>query len=232
MGALQFYYSIYFINRKERERTTDHHHTLMAYVVAEISCAPHGEEMYPVPSTFRICRIFANATEAEAEFGQDAIYKAPIEYSGQDVYYVLYKLDEPLNLDRCIQPANTINNCGMWLSSEQRIYGDVSDLNVELVPPERLRARAREKAAAAKMARHKQRTTKSTSSKKVSYSNGNGGGGDDDDEEEIRTGYRGDNDDDEDDMGRHQHQSARSVTAIPGARYASPRSGSLWNKFA
>lgn len=120
----------------------------MAYVVAEISCSPNGEERFPVPTTIRICRIFADAADAAAEFESDKLFKAESEFSGQDVYYVLWKLDTQLNLDRSIVQENVISNCGMWLPQNSRIYNEVADLEVEIVPPERVKQRAKQRAAA------------------------------------------------------------------------------------
>lgn len=117
----------------------------MAYVCVEVSCAPNGEEKYPVPTTLRMVRIFADAREAAQEFTQDQIIKAESEYSGQDIYYLLWKTDEPLNLDRVIVQDNTIHNCGMWLPESERIYNDVSDLEVELIPPQRIKQRAKQR---------------------------------------------------------------------------------------
>jgi len=120
----------------------------MAYVVAEISCSPNGDERYPVPTTIRICRIFADAADAAAEFESDKLFKAESEFSGQDVYYVLWKLDTQLNLDRSIIQENIIANCGLWLPQNSRIYNEVADLEVEIVAPERVKQRAKQRAAA------------------------------------------------------------------------------------
>lgn len=118
----------------------------MALVCLEISCAPTGDEKYPVPTTIRVARIFATRDEARHEFGDDMIYRPDPEYAGQDVYFCLWDTSEPLNIDRCRAQDNTLSNCGMWLPDTERVYG-ATDLEVELVPPERIRARKKQKAA-------------------------------------------------------------------------------------
>jgi len=124
----------------------------MAYVCLEISCQPNGEEAYPVPTKIRIARIFSDAVEAAEEFPEDQIIKADTAYSGQDIYYVCWKTDEPLNIDRYLETDNCISNCGMWLPDEQRIFGNVCDLSVELVAPARLADRQRKRVAAQRAA--------------------------------------------------------------------------------
>ena len=111
----------------------------MALVCLEVSCAPNGEERYPVPTTVKIVRIFADAREAAKEFPDDRIHPAESEYGGQDVYFVLWKTDDPLNIDRCATQGNNISNCGMWLPQSERVYGNVTDLEVELIAPQRIR---------------------------------------------------------------------------------------------
>lgn len=123
----------------------------MAYVALEVCCSPQGNEKYPTPTTIRIAKIFANADDLTKNFSNDIIIRAESEYIGQDVYYLLWKLDEPLNIDRCTISENRISNCGMWLPDSERIYTE-SELEVELVPPEIIKQRARQKAAAERAA--------------------------------------------------------------------------------
>jgi hypothetical protein len=124
----------------------------MAYVCLEVKCSPTGEEKFPVPTTIRIARIFADAADAAKSFPSDQIIKADAAYAGQDVCYLLWKTDEPLNIDRCVETGNVISNCGMWLPADRRIYGETCDLSVELVPPARLIERQRQRAAAQRVA--------------------------------------------------------------------------------
>lgn len=188
----------------------------MAYVVVEICCAPNGEHKYAVPTTLRIARIFADATEAAKEFAQDTYYKAESEYAGQDIYYVLWKLDEPLNLDRCIIQDNSISNCGMWLPDSERLYADVGDLEVELMPPERIKQRAKAKAQAEKAALAAAQKSRRGNVKIAR-------GGDDDGNENIGGGG-GDGE---------YHSSSSSSSHNPNARYARGiAAGTPWKKFA
>ncbi len=125
----------------------------MAYLLVEIACSPVGTEKYPVPTTIRIARIYASADEAASEFPTDQIVPPPSEYRGQSLYYVLWKSDDPLNLDReATEGENIVSNCGMWLEMSKRPTGDVTDLSVELVPPERVKARAKQRALAQRAA--------------------------------------------------------------------------------
>jgi hypothetical protein len=189
----------------------------MAYVIAEISCAPNGQECYPVPTTFRICKVFGSGQDAAAEFDQDVLWPASDETKGQNVYYVLWKTDEPLNLDRCIQTDNKISNCGMWLSDDQRMYGDV-DLDTELVAPERLQERAKKRQAAARVAlRQKQLEDAKKNGGKRSVTTI--------DYDRVDTISSGG----ETDTGGPARGGA---AAVPGGRYATPRAGTLWNRFA
>ena len=131
----------------------------MAYVCVEVCCSPNGDERYPVPTTLRMVAIYANRKEA-LEKCEDQAIKAQSEFAGQDIYYLLWKTDEPLNIDRNITQDNTISNVGSWLPDSERLYGVVSDLKVELVPPERIKQRAaqREKATATQEVKKKVRS--------------------------------------------------------------------------
>ncbi len=131
----------------------------MAYVCVEVSCSPNGDTRYPVPTTLKIVRIFASAEEATHEFPEDQAFKAESEFTGQDVYYLLWKTDEALNLDRNVVADNTISNVGGWLPDSDRMYTDVSDLAVELIPPARIKARAKERERAQKAAGIKHKKT-------------------------------------------------------------------------
>lgn len=124
----------------------------MVWAVVEISCAPHGDARYSVPTTFRFCKFFASQAAAHREFEQDLLFEAEAEYAGQNVYYVLMNTAEPLNLDRTVVQDNSINNCGSWLPDSERVYGDVTDGALELVPSEKLKKRAKERANAARAA--------------------------------------------------------------------------------
>uniref|UniRef100_A0A6C0IV10 Uncharacterized protein n=1 Tax=viral metagenome TaxID=1070528 RepID=A0A6C0IV10_9ZZZZ len=176
----------------------------MAYVAVEVSCSPKGVEKYPVPTTIKIAKIFASVAEISREFAEDKIIKAESECTGQDVYYLLWKLDTPLNLDRCIQKDNIISNCGMWLPDSQRLYADGANLNVELVPDEKIQQRARERAAAEKAA---QRLKKGTRRNVDDYPS-----------EEAEA------------LGDYEHK--RRHVSSDGARFSRTNSGTPWNKFA
>lgn len=124
----------------------------MPLVCLEVSCAPNGTEKYPVPTTIRLARVFAGATDAAKHFDGDLLWAPDAEYAGQDVYYVLWDTSEPLNIDRTRNPENIVSNCGHWLSDEQRLYGN-TELEVEMVPPEKLRERERMRRAAERTAK-------------------------------------------------------------------------------
>ena len=111
-------------------------------MVLEISCAPTGEEKYPVPTTMRIARVFGTEAEAKAEFSEDQLHGAEGEYVGQNVYYLLWNTAEGLNLDREIVQDNAISFCGSWLPDSERIIGST---DLELCSTEKLRERAQTK---------------------------------------------------------------------------------------
>lgn len=115
----------------------------MVYAVVEISCMPNGDESYPVPTKFRLCKIFGSVDEAKQTFTDDLFYAPDSEYVGQDIYYVLWNTDEELNLDRSIVRDNTLSNCGMWLDAEYRVWGDTADMEVTLQPSKRVRERSK-----------------------------------------------------------------------------------------
>jgi hypothetical protein len=117
----------------------------MVYAIVEVCCSPNGDEKYPVPTTLQLVRIFSDAREAMQEFPSDQVIKAESEYAGQDIYYLLWNTDEKMNLDRCIQADNVISNVGLWLPENERLYGDVTDLEVELIPPQRIKQRAKQR---------------------------------------------------------------------------------------
>ena len=185
----------------------------MAYVCVEISCAPNGEEKYPVPTTLRIARIFADSKEAAKEFDQDLFYKAEPEVSGQDIYYLLWDTRKPLNLDRFRVHDNSISNCGMWLDDNERIFGDV-ELNVELIPPERIKVRNRAKAAAVR------------AEKKV-----DGKGGDEKKPDRKPKAPAKDAYDDGYHSDEDGYNSQRGASAIAGAVYAKHGGGTPWKKY-
>ena len=140
----------------------------MACVCLEVCCSANGDDKYPVPTTIKIVRIFADEREAAREFPEDQAIKAESEFLGQDIYYLLWKTDEPLNIDRCIIGDNSISNVGMWLPDSERIYTDVSDMGVELVPPQRIKARAK----ARELAEKKKQKTKPRRETVVEYEDG------------------------------------------------------------
>lgn len=119
----------------------------MAIVCLEVLCSGHGDDSYPVPTTIRIAQIFASYDQADEEFPEDVLKAPPTHVPGQDVYYVIWDTNEPLNIDRASDKNNVLSNCGSWLPDTERIFADV-DLEVEMVPPERMEARRRQRAAA------------------------------------------------------------------------------------
>lgn len=176
------------------------------YAIVEVNCAPTGSESYPVPTTMRIARIFADGAEAAREFPEDKLIEPDAEYRGQDVYYVLWRMDEPLNLDRCIVKENTISNTGMWLPASERIFSNTTDLTtVKVAAPDRVKQRAQKKAAALKQAGAR---------------NTIGG--------EAAAAIADVHDPLHASRGIH---SARGAAAIPGARYGRAGSGTPWNQF-
>lgn len=124
----------------------------MVLVCLEVSCSPTGEDKYPVPTTIRIARIFADAKDVAENFPSDKIIEADSAYVGQNVYYICWNTDEPLNIDRSTETDNVISNCGMWLPAASRVFGDVCGLEMELVAPARLAERQRKRAAAQRVA--------------------------------------------------------------------------------
>lgn len=173
----------------------------MALVCLEISCSPHGDDKYPVPTKIRVARVFADATQAAREFGDDMMYRADTEYAGQDVYFVLWNTSEELNLDRMRSADNTVSNCGMWLPDSARVYG-ITDLEVELVPPEKIKARTRKTAKAVREAAAAPVAEKP---------------------ENPNDGYHSDED---------GYVGKRARVAVAGGRYGRSKSGTAtWNKF-
>jgi hypothetical protein len=177
----------------------------MACVCVEVCCSPNGEDKYAVPTTIKIVRIFADTREAAKEFSTDQAFKAESEFAGQDIYYLLWKTDEPLNIDRCIVGDNTISNVGMWLPDSDRIYSDVSDLEVELVPPQRVKARAKVRERAQRQATQERSKTRKHNTK-------------------VDRGESGFGHEDE------GQSRSRLGSAAGGATIGRGRGGGMWNK--
>lgn len=169
-----------------------------------------------MPTTIRIARIFADAADAAKSFPSDQIIKADAAYAGQDVYYLLWKTDEPLNIDRCVETGNVLSNCGMWLPADRRIYGETCDLGVELVPPARLADRQRQRAAA-------QRVAEATEAH-MQRKRGGGGGAKASAVDNTTTEYGG-----ESSSGGTFHGPVSGIASAPGAATRQSSHG-VWSK--
>lgn len=155
----------------------------MVYVLVEVSCAPQGEGSYPVPTTFKLVRVFASRADANAEWNQgDTVHRAEAENAGQDVYYLVWNTSEPLNLDRHTTNTNNTSNCGMWLPDSKRVFSDTTDIHYELRPPARVIQKARKR---------QQVSTISTDGNKYQTARNNSQWFDEEDEDEHEYGeYR------------------------------------------
>lgn len=122
--------------------------------VLEVRCFPHPSDSYPIPTTMKLVKVFATEQEAIADgwATQDRVYNPPEEFAGQQVYQMIWNTDEPVNLDRHIQNTRKVSNVGEWLPESKQIWSDTSDIQLQPIPPERLKERARRREMAQKVA--------------------------------------------------------------------------------
>lgn len=136
----------------------------MVYVLVEVSCAPQGDGSYPVPTTFKLVRVFASRADANADWNQgDIVHRAEAENSGQDVYYLVWNTNEALNLDRHTTNTNNTSNCGMWLPDSNRVFSDTTDIHYELRPPARVIENARKRKQVTSISTNKYQTARGDS---------------------------------------------------------------------
>lgn len=119
------------------------------WVLLEVKCAPHPADASPVPTTIDIVKLFGSEEEAMAWLVEpgDVIHRPDQEFQGQEVYQLVWNLDEPLNLDRSIDNSREVYEVGEWLPSEKRILADTIIKDWEILPPEKVAERAEKRKA-------------------------------------------------------------------------------------
>lgn len=118
------------------------------WVIVQISCIPHSEDNYPIPSRLDIVKIFPNQQVAAEFWGAgDLVHSPPPNKQGQEVYHILWNLgEEPLRLDRYTSNDNKAPSIGDWLPESKQVRGEVAgQIEVQPVPAAKLLERERRK---------------------------------------------------------------------------------------
>ncbi len=123
------------------------------WCIVQVSCVPHSEDYYPIPTRMEIVKLYTSKEEALIDWEHgDLVHNPPPHKQGQEVYQLLWDTEEPLKLDRYTSNNRKVPGVGQWLPAAKRILSDVTGVQLQPVPPQKLLERSRRRQAAERAA--------------------------------------------------------------------------------